>query len=147
MIALLAVSTAAATAARKPKPIEEMTKEEVVKSVKTVIDTEEGVLDTFPAVKKEKAADGTVSYTYQGVKLEELQREMLVKLLGRVRSEAVRIRTERISRQLTAIKQAENITHLAGRGPDRIRSAPPGIPPRPPAIPQVPKAPPAPPRR
>ena len=147
MIALLASFTAAAAAAGKPKPIEKMTKEEVVKSIKAVIDAEEGVLDTFPAVKKEKAADGTVSYTYQGVKLEGLQRDMLVKLLGRIRGEAVRIRTERIGRQLAAIKQAENITHLAGGSPGRIQSAPPGIPRIPPSVPQVPKVPPAPPRR
>ena len=159
IIGILVVSAAAAAAekkaalpkkeapaaAKKPKPIEAMTKEEVSQQIKDLLNAEPEALDAFPNVKRQKSDDGAASYTYQGVRMEEISREMLVKLLGRVRSEVVRARTERLNRQVRTITQAGKMGGAGQRIPAVFTPpTPPRIPRPPPAPPQIPRTPPPP---
>ena len=143
-----------AQAADKPvkEPRKEFTKEEIVTHMKGILDREPNVLNFVQGLERANAG-GESFYTYQGVKLEELDKEKLNKLFSRIKNEAVRIRTERLSRQLESINQANIIAQQAARNaqvpvpppqPPKIIQ-PPNIPKTPPALPQIPKPPPTPP--
>lgn len=120
----------------------EMTGPELVERIRNLADQEEEVVNFTPGLKQEKGEDGNTFYTYEGVKLEDLDREKLDKILSRVQNEAVRIRTDRLNRQLESIRMAQQATENAQRA-SQIRppaiSAPPQQPPR---IPQPPQSPP-----
>ena len=111
------------------------------------LEHEEEILSFIPGLKKEKDAEGKVFYAYQGVKLSDMDRKELDKLFNKVQQEAVRIRTEKLNRQLESIRQAEQATRAAQQA---ARTAtpppqPPKAPAPPPATPQIPKTPPPPP--
>ncbi len=140
-----------------PKKI--YTKEEMVTQIKKILDIEEEILNFIPGLKKATTEKGESFYTYEGLKLEELDKEKLSKIFTRVRQEATRIRTDRLSRQLETIRRAQQLTDAAAGGPARVPAVPPqpprvytapGVPPVPPSVPQPPKPPaqpPVPPRR
>jgi len=151
-----------APAAAVPKvasPKKVYTKEEMIARMKKTLDHEEGVLSFIPGLKKSTTEKGESFYTYEGLKLEDLDKEKLGKIFTRVNQEATRIRTDRLNRQLENIRRAQQLTAAAAGGPARVPAVPPqppriytapSIPPAPPSVSQPPKTPappPAPPRR
>ncbi len=108
---------------------------------------EDEILNFIPGLKKEKVSDGKDFYTYQGVKIDELDKEKLQELYNKVNNEAVRIRTERLNRQLESINQAHQATIAAQQAlrVPRPVAPPPQPPPTNPTVVQPPKPPPMPP--
>lgn len=137
-------------------PKKTYTKEEMIVDVKETLDDEEELLNFIPGLKKATTEKGESLYTYEGMKLEELDQEKLRKIFTRVRQEATRIRTDRLSRQLETIRRTQQLTAVAAGGapkmpvappaPPRILSAP-NVPSAPASVPRPPSPPPAPPRR
>ncbi len=127
------------------KTAKDMTQPELVSYVKDTLGREEDVAKFIPELKKEKDSAGNVFYTYQGTKLENLDKEKLEKVVGRVRNEAVRIRTEKLNKQMATIKRAQAAPGIGGGGGpartpgvSRIPQAPrlPQVQPRQPNIPK-----------
>jgi len=126
----------------------DLTKEELVQYIKDRLDREEEVLNFIPELKKETDAAGNMYYAYQGVRLENLDKEKLDKLFLRVQNELVRIRTERLNRQLESIRRIQRLTtqQQVPRVPNVTIPPPtPQIPRNPPATIQVPRTPSSPP--
>lgn len=143
-----------------PPPPKEMTKDEMLKRMKDILHREEDVMNFIPGLKSEKDAEGNIYYTYQGTKIENLDKATLTKIFGRVRTEAVRLRTDRLTKQLENLRRIQQLTGNAGNPAARIPATPPRppaaihvppvqvtVPPNPPQIPKAPPVPPAPPRR
>ncbi|MBI5143741.1 MAG: hypothetical protein HZA30_01555 [Candidatus Omnitrophica bacterium] len=131
-----------------PKPItaKEMTKDEILSELKENLEEEEELFDFIPELKKKKnEKEGSYFYTYQDVKLEDLDKEKLEKILQRVHNQLTIIRTDRIVRQLETIRRAQNIVTR----PPQVPAAP--TPPRqvqtPPTPPRTQSPPPTPPKR
>ena len=124
-----------------------MPKEKILADIKNNLKTQEGILDTLPGLKAQKDKDGKIFYTYNGVKLEDLSKTDLEKLSGSVSQLAVKLRTEKIQRQLKIATEAGKAgAGAAGKTP--AGSTVPKVPPQPPRIPTPtpgPKAPPMPP--
>jgi len=110
------------------------TKEEILAGIRSDLEAEEGILDTIPSLKADKDKAGNISYTYGGVKLEDMSRKDLEKLFARVAQSAVKIRTENIQRQLD----------IARRTPETPKTAAP-VPRTAPAVPKIPQKAPQPP--
>ena len=152
--ALLACSCMIACAEDKPKAQKsrkDITKEDLVSHIEGRLDTMEEALNLIPGLKKENNASGMSFYSYNGVKLKDLDRDTLDKLFSRVQNEGVRIQTERLNKQLEGIRQA----HQAQVAAQQVSRIPRVIqpPPQPPSsqaqhqIPSVPQPPPEPPKR
>jgi len=150
------VSGGPASASKAMPPKKAYTKEEMVADVKETLDDEEELLNFIPGLKKATTEKGESLYTYEGMKLEELDQEKLRKIFTRVRQEATRIRTDRLNRQLETIRRTQQLTAVAAGGAPRVPVAPPApprilstpnVPSAPPSIPRPPSPPPAPPRR
>ena len=124
------------------KPSKELTMAEMVEHIKGNLDRIEEILTFIPEIKKEIDPAGNVTYTYQGKSLEDLDKEELTKLDARVSNEAVRLRTERLNRQLESIRRANQMTHQA-----RQVIQVPKIPAPPPKVPKAPPVPATYPRR
>ncbi len=124
--------------AEAAKPVKEMTQAEKVADMKETLKNNEEILTFVPGLKKEKDKNGNIFYTFQGTKLDNLDAGTVEKLFGRVRNEAVRIRTDRFNRQMAMIKKAQQAPSTVGggrpAGMSRIPQAP-----KIPHIPQVPK--------
>jgi len=140
-------------AAEAPKSVDKMTKEEIADRIAKALDRREEVLNFVQDLKKEKGPDGNVFYTFQGVKITDLDRGLLEKLYVRVRQEVVRINTERLTKQIESINRANQLSRVAQQPPQvpsvpRVITAPPRLPALPPVVqqtPQIPKNPPTPP--
>ena len=124
-----------------------MTEKKVSLLVITEKRTIEEILNFIPDLKKQVDSGNKTSYTFQGKPLEDLDKETLDKLFGRVRNEAVRIRTERVSKQLDFIRRMEQFNRQ-NRQMNSIRqpSIPRPVPttPKPPttsSVPRIPKTP------
>ena len=91
-----------------------------------------------PGFKKEKDPEGKRYYTYNGVRLEKLDKEKLITLYGRIRQERTRLNAERIGRQLESIRQAQQATNMVNQAA-RIQTPPPQPPKAPPTPPQLPR--------
>ena len=141
-----AAQTASEAKAVPPKteaanPRKELTKAEIIEHLKGNLDRMEEILNLIPGLNKETDPAGNVAYIYQGKSLEDLDKVELRKLYARVNNEAVRIRTEKLNKQLEGIRRANEITRQA----QQVVPAPkiPAPPPNPPAIytpPQPPSA-------
>ena len=129
--------TPAATDERpKPKSPKEMTPQELADGIAKVLDRTEEVMDYVPGLKKEKDPAGNGFYTYNGTKLEKLEKGMLVALYTRVRQESTRLNTERITRQMETIRQAQQAVAIANQASRIPRTTtPPAQPPRTPPQP------------
>lgn len=121
------------------------TKEDLLKDILDDLENQDEILEVMPAIKAQKGQDGKVLYTYNGVKLEDMSKEDLANLSGRVGQLAVKFRTERIQRQLETAKQATRVP--APRAPvmvpavpqlPRTTATPPSSPPRPAPAPTAP---------
>jgi len=134
----------------KPK-VKELTKEAMLTELKQDLIDNDELLEAIPELKKSAGQDGNVAYLYRDTALDQLSKEEMAKLYSRVRQSLVKVRTERIQRQLETIRQAERL-----QGPTRppqppthisTPPQPPRVPSAPPAVPRAPTPPPAPPRR
>lgn len=140
---------------KKPEPPrkerKDMTMSELAEDITDNLDREDSILNMVPGLEKKSDPDGKEYYTYQGTRLQDLDRDTLDKVFGRVRSEALRIRTDNINRQLETIRGANRAIVSIPQPPPRAQVAPPAAPPsqaqRIPQPPQRPPAPPSPTRR
>lgn len=148
----------AAPVVEPPKSLDKITDEDIIGRLVKAVDRREEILNFVPGLVKERGGDGKIFYSYNGVKIDELDRASLEKLYVRVRQEAVRINTERLNKQVETINRAGALSGV-GRQTSQIPRAPvvTSTPPRLPTVPtaqslpQTPKGPPAtppaPPRR
>lgn len=138
------------TAVATTKPWADLTVPELTEYIEGVLDYEEEILNFIPELKKEEDATGNVFYTYEGVRLSELDMEKLDKVFVRVRNEDVRIRTERMNEQLQSIQRSQQAI-MAAQQASRASvivtppPQPPQAPPTPSSASQIPKPPPPPP--
>lgn len=135
---------AAANKAEAPKarvPKKDMTREEMVLELKEELKYGEELFDLFPDMKSKKGDDGNVYFTFKGVKIEDMPKEDIDNLLTKVRQALIKIRTDRIERQLEIVRRVERLNSAAAppQGP-RVPAAPP-------SAPRAPSRPPSPPRR
>lgn len=124
------------------QPKKEIKKEELVIYMKGLLDHEEDVISFIPELKKVKIGEDNF-YTYQGVKLEDIDKEKLMKIFSRIQGEVARIRAERLNKQMESINQAQRASMAAQQA---ARTSQVTIPPKPPTViqpPQVPQQPPA----
>lgn len=129
----LAVFMAASVSAQNEevKPLEELTKEELLKEITERLDYNPEALAFIPELNMEEDEEGNIFYTHTSgdritKKLEELDRTSLEKIFNRVTSETNRLNTERLIRQLEQVRQAQQ---------------PPKVPPQPAKIYTPPKTP------
>ena len=139
----------------------QLTKDDLSKHIKEVLDNRDDVLGFIRGIKKETDADGKTFYLYNGVKLEDIDKEQLQKLLNRINGEIGRINNERLTKQLETIRQADQAARVAQQASRQVNIpnpppqppvvyVPPQPPPMPPNVtqpPRTPTPPPAPPRR
>ena len=118
----------------------EMTKEEMLAGLKEDLADNDEVFDAVPGLKAGTGQDGNAVYTYKDTALDELAKEDLSKLYSRVRQALVKIRTDRIQKQLERIKQIERLQKTANppQSP-RAPSVPPSVPRTPPSPPSAPQ--------
>ena len=121
----------------------QLTKEELAKHIKDLLDNRDDVLSAVREIKKETDPDGKVSYLYGGAKLEDMNRDDLQKLLNKINGEMGRINSERLQKQLEVIRQADQASRSAQQGSRQVNI--PRLPPQPPAVYMPPMLPPAPP--
>jgi len=137
-----------------------MTKEELIKDIREDLESEDEILGYIPQLKMTKGPDGKAVITFekqgQMVKLEDLDKETLIKIWGNINQMATKINVDRINQQLETIRQTQALQRVT-RPPQAVVPAP--QPPRyqaPPPAPQppptaqasrVPQPPPQPPRR
>ena len=103
----------------------EMTKDEVLAQLKNDLSKNPEVLNMLPDLKAEKDKEGNLSYTFRGAGLDGLAKDDLDKLSVRVRQALVKIRTDRIQRQLDNIRQAQRLQNVT---PPSIPATPPKVP-------------------
>ena len=138
----------------------QMTKEELSTYIKELLDHRSDILGFIPEIKKETGADGKVSYLYKDVKIEDMDKDQLHKVLNRINGEMGRINTERLQKQLQTIRQADQANRTSQQAARQVNipQPPPAptvyLPPQPPCTPsnvtqppKAPTAPPTPPRR
>ncbi len=147
----------------KRKTLKDMSKEELIERIVSLLDDNSDILAYVPQIKTDKDADGNIYYTFtldSGMikRLQELDKSTLVTLAGRVGSEANRLNNERITRQLETIRRATGIPKVPTTPPQavatppqavatppqlpRVQTTPPPLPPtQPPTPPSVPTAP------
>ncbi|MDD5136784.1 MAG: hypothetical protein PHN63_05510 [Candidatus Omnitrophica bacterium] len=151
-----AAEPAKADAARAKKPL---TKEDLIERITRNLDRVDEIINFIQGLKKETDPAGKAIYTFQGTKIEDLDKDTLTRLYSRVSAEAVRIRTEKINKQLENIRRAEQLSHQVRpivSTPFTPPSLPPvvNVPPQTPSTPhtvteppKTPTPPPAPPKR
>lgn len=143
-----------APAAKEKK---EFTKEELLERINGTLEYNDEVVNFIKGLRKEADPQGKVFYSLEGVRLENLDKDQLTKVLRQVQSQVARINAERIAKQLESIQQTQRAiaaTQAAGRisnisTPPSVPK-PPQVPPVPTQVPkaqQAPPAPPAPPRK
>jgi hypothetical protein len=118
-----------------------MTVQELVDGITKILDRSHDVMNYVPGFKQVKDPEGKEYYTYNGTRLEKVDKEKLASLYRRVRQERTRLNTERINRQLDTIQQAQQAANIANQA-SRIPTIthPPAQPPKaPPTPPQIPR--------
>ena len=144
-------SFCADTGPSKPKAAEpakvklEMTAADKIVRINKDLSAFKEILGIVPGLAKESDVVGNTYYTYQGKKLEDLDKETLNKLYSAVATQAVRLRTERLNKQLENIRRANELTRQNTQVAPRVNIVtPPYQPPAftpPPAVNQPPKQP------
>jgi len=127
------------TAEAKPKE-KEATKDQMLAELKEDFSDNDELFDVIQGLKASTGKDGNAVYTYNNTALDELSKEDLANLYNMARRALVKIRTDRIQRQLEISRQAERLQRTANPPqPPRIPAAvpsPPRTPPQPPPVPQ-----------
>jgi hypothetical protein len=113
--------------------LKEMSTDEIVEHIGMILDRGDEVMDFIPGLKLEKDPSGVEYYTYNGVRLEKLEKDKLIALNNKIQQEKTRLNAERINKQLESIRQAQQASNAA-----RIQaiSRPPQPPPSPPRVQQ-----------
>jgi uncharacterized phage infection (PIP) family protein YhgE len=128
----------------------EKTKEEMLAELKEDLADNDEVFDALPELKTGTDRNGNAVYTYKNTALNELSKEDLTNLYDRVRQALVKIRTDRIQRQLETINQVERLQRMANTPqPPRIpaQAQPSRIPATQPSVSRTPPSPPPAPQR
>ena len=125
--------------------VKKMPNRALAERIKGMLIREKGVINFVPGLKEMQDADKNIYYTYNGTKLEDLDNATLNRIFNRVRNEALRLRTERLQKQLNAMKQGQRIGGAAVGPKIPQISAASRLPSQPPQTPRIPKAPTAPP--
>ena len=131
-------------AAHKAQPKDkEMTKEEMLSELKEELADNDEVFDAVPGLKVGTDQNGNAVYTYKNTALDELSKEDLANLYGKVGQAIASIRTDRIQKQLEVIRQVERLQKMTNPPqPPRTFTTPPSppstsrTPPAPPPVPQ-----------
>jgi len=130
--------------------VKDMSRGDIISAMKNTLGDFEDILGLVPGLKMVKTEKGEKEYTYEGVRIENLDDKRLKGLYTVVRQHAARIHAERINRQLRIAERARGLTAANTKLPMHLPSVPTpsAITPRtsPPQPPPVSKAPPAPPR-
>ncbi|MFA6320441.1 MAG: hypothetical protein WCY36_01120 [Candidatus Omnitrophota bacterium] len=128
-------------AVKVKKTRKDFTKEDFISRIKNNLDRFPEIVDLVQGLSRSKDAAGNIFYVYQGKKIEDLDKELLSKLYARVSNDAVRLRTERINKQLEAMSRAERLS----RQTSQVSPVPkiPKAPATPPTVTQLPKTPPS----
>lgn len=120
-------------------------KKQILKDIKDTLDSEQEVVSVIPNLKSVKDDAGIVAYTYQGVKLEDLELDALKKLSERIVGESNKNRDQRIQEQMEQVRAIRNIQSQISQTQQMqtINSRPvlPVLPARPPETPSVVRAP------
>ena len=95
--------------AKEAKVVKAPTREDMIGSIKSSLDSFSEIMGTVSGLKKEADSSGKAFYSYQGVKLEDLDKEQLHKLFSRVNGEASRLRIDRTNKQLENIRRINQI--------------------------------------
>ena len=144
---------APAKAVKMPEPPKkvrkDMTKGELAADIADNLEEDDSILNLVPGLEKKSDPEGREYYTYQGVKLEDLDIDTLDNIFGRVRNESLRLRTDRLNRQIDTVRRASAIRTAVPQVsrppvPPRINTPPQAPrsvqpPPRPPAPPSSPR--------
>ncbi|MGB2705720.1 MAG: hypothetical protein WBC74_02550 [Candidatus Omnitrophota bacterium] len=151
---LVTASCAEEKGSTKPKksPWDEITKDEICERIKHMLEISPEAADFIPKLKIATDKEGNITeikYNIDGIfkDIKELDKETLIKIHNRINIERTRIQTERIQRQMEAIRASQNVQR-----PPRVYT-PPAVPkphtppPQPPKVPSPPPTPPAPQRR
>lgn len=133
------------------KPVSQLSKEELIKSIKETIQHEQDILNFIPELKKRVMPDGQEILTYHGTSIDDLDKEKVQQVSVRVHNEAARIRAERLNRQLENIRQIQQTVQQTQQATRQI-TQPPKVPTppqvvQPPQPPKIPAPPPQPPKR
>lgn len=124
-----AIKTAATKAA-------EMTKDQMLAKLKESIASTDEIFEVIKELRTVISKDGKISYTYNGIALDSISKEDMAKLFSRVRQALVKIRTDRIQKQLEITRKVERLQSAADvRQPSRLPASPPSLPKSPPSLP------------
>lgn len=137
-------------AAPKSDPFKDMSAAQIAERIAGMIDRCEDIPDFIPGLKKEQGEDGARYYTFNGSRLDKLDKEQLKNLYRRVAQERTRLTAERINRQLESIRQANRAAEIARQVAPRSQAViAPMLPQtyQPPPSTRVPRTPPPPPVR
>jgi len=136
----------------KKSPWESITEEEICERIKYMIEVSPEASSLIPELKVtlDKNRNATkITYNVDGIAkdLKELDKETLIKIHNRVNNERARIQSERIQKQLEAMRASQRIPSPPPAPPKipRLPQQPPTVPkppPQPPTIPRPPQAPP-----
>ena len=128
------------------KARKDMTKSELADIIVRDLDREESILNLVPGLEKKSDSEGKEYYTYNGTKLEGLDRDTLDKIYGRVRNEALRLRTDKLNRQIETVRRVNSTRVMVPQVPRTAIPPKINVPPQTPArTVQPPSRPPAPP--
>jgi LPS O-antigen subunit length determinant protein (WzzB/FepE family) len=134
------------------KMAKDMNVQELADAISKALEHNSDIMDYIPGYKSEKDSSGADYYTYNGIRLDKLEKDKLVAMYTRIRQERVRLNTERINRQLDSIRSAQQAASMA-RQASRVTYVPmpPAQPQQPPQTPpravEPPRTPPPAPRR
>lgn len=118
----------------------DMTKEELLAELRKNVGENDDLFKMVPGLTAQKDENGNVSYLFNGRRVEDLSRDELEGLSTRVSQTLVRLRAERITRQLDTVKRAESLRRVS-IPPPPVRTS--STPPSPPKTPSMPPAPPS----
>lgn len=118
--------SAKAAAPKSGAARKEMSRSELLARLKENLSNFKESLDLVPGLESETAPDGMKKYFYRGEKLDNLSAEDLKSLYGRVGQIAVKVRTDKIQKQLDALRQTQKLQGVA-------------TPPQPPRAPSSPR--------
>ncbi len=123
----------------------EMTREEIIAKLKEDFADNDEVINLIPELKAAKNRAGNTTYVYNGTELEKLSEDDLNGLYIRVRQNLVRIRTERIERQLETVRNINRLQSVSTPSQPMQPPRAPSVSPSVPKVPSTPRGPPSPP--
>lgn len=124
-----------AVAAKDMPKDKEVTREEMLAELKEDLSDNDEVLDVIPELRSISGQGGNAMHTYKNTPLDDLSKEDMADLYGRVRQALVKIRTDRVQKQLETIRQVNRLQGITTPPKTPSSLATPSSAPRTPAIP------------